>query len=318
MFVRTTRNKSGHTYLKIVRSVRESGKVRQEILLSLGRLDVLMATGQIDALIEALGRFATQQNLINLAKDVSIEKVYHLGSAHVIRRLMERTRLMDCLNAIAAEHERLELPFSELMLAMICSRVIDPCSKRRLKEEWLKKIYPGVLHIGEVPLTQLYRTLDLLYSHKEAVENLLFDRSGERDLFNQTLDVVFYDTTTLRFESTEVEDTGLRQFGYSKERRTDCTQVVFGLLIDRDGIPVGYRLFPGNTYDGRSVPAILEKFKEKFQIGRIIFVADRGMLSMDNLKSLRDAFFRLLSGCVCGRWQKINRKISTTLKNIDR
>src|SRR5207244_2185184 len=120
-----------------------------------------------------------------------------------------------------------------------------PCSKKRLQEEWFKKIYPGVLHVGEVPLEQLYRALDILYQDKERLENHLFDRSGDRDLFNQTMDIVFYDTTTLRFESVVVEEAGLRQFGYSKERRTDCTQVVLGLLIDRDGIPVGYRLFPG-------------------------------------------------------------------------
>lgn len=290
------KNKEGHTYLKIVRSYRDNGKVKQEVLFTLGRLDMLLSTGQLEAIVSAMSRYCAKQSLIDLAQDVSVEKVYYLGGAHVIRRLMERTGLSKALDSIESQHERLEMSWKEIITALVCSRFIEPCSKRRLGQEWLKKIYPGLLDLGEIPLTQLYRAMDYLYEHRADVETVLFHRNGDRDLFNQTLDIVFYDTTTLRFESTTVNKESLRQFGYSKENRSDCTQVVLGLLVDRDGIPVGYQLFPGNTYDGKSVPALLEKFKEKFQIGRLIFVADRGMVSEDNLESLRQAKMSFVVG----------------------
>src|SRR6266496_754876 len=235
MFIRVNRNSKGRAYLQIVRSYRESGKVKQELLFTLGRLDTLMVTGQLEAIVTALSRYCAKQNLIDLAQDVSIEKVYYLGGAHVIRRMLERTGLATCLESIENRHERLEMSWKEIITAMVCSRFIEPCSKRRLGKEWLKKIYPGLLDLGDIPLTQLYRAMDYLHMHRADVETILFHRNGDRDLFNQTLDVVFYDTTTLRFESVVSEKNHLRQFGYSKENRSDCTQVVLGLLIDRDG-----------------------------------------------------------------------------------
>jgi transposase len=162
-------------------------------------------------------------------------------------------------------------------------------------ERW-EKIYPDLLKVEASSLDGFYRAMDWLYVHRRQVEQALFDRHGERDLFNQDLDLVFYDTTTLYFESTDDQRGRLRRFGYSKEHRSDCTQVVLGLLVDRDGIPVGYELFPGNTYDGKSVPAILEKLKAKYRIQRIIFVADRGMLSQDNLKAIRAAELEFIVG----------------------
>src|ERR1700686_3878344 len=89
MYVRVNRHATGHAYLQIVRSFREDGKVKQEVLFTLGRLDVLQATGQIDSLVSALSRYATRQQLIDLSKDVSVSQVYHLGAAHVVSRMME-------------------------------------------------------------------------------------------------------------------------------------------------------------------------------------------------------------------------------------
>jgi hypothetical protein len=229
MFLRTMKNKEGHTYLKIVRSYRDNGKVKQEVLFTLGRLDTLMATGQLETITTALSRYCAKQSLIDLANDVSIEKVYYLGGAHVIRRLLERTGLSKAFESIENRHQRLEMSWKEIITALVCSRFLEPCSKRRLGKEWLKKIYPGLLDLGDIPLTQLYRAMDYLYAHRAEVETVLFHRSGERDLFNQTLDVVFYDTTTLRFESTTVNKDGLRQF-WSDPLKVDTKVLCLGNL----------------------------------------------------------------------------------------
>ncbi len=133
-------------------------------------------------------------------------------------------------------------------------------------------------------LQHIYRTMDLLCSHKGEIEKSLYWHG--RDLFNLEVDIVLYDLTTLRFESTRTDLGELRQFGYSKERRSDCTQVVFGLLVDRDGIPLGFEVYPGNTFEGKTLSDIVDKMKKKFKVRRFIFVADRGLLSRGNIEKL--------------------------------
>jgi transposase len=288
------------TYLQIARSYRENGKVKQQVLFTLGRLDVLQESGQIDGLLKALGRFAAKQQLIDLSQDVSIEEVYYLGAAHVVRRMLDRTGLWKTLTAVAHQRKRMQIPWLQLMFGMILSRFVEPCSKRRLHREWWRKLYPELMTLPEdkqgLELHWFYRAMDVLYRHRDDIERALFDRRGERDLFNQTIDVVFYDTTTLYFESTNKDCGELRQHGYSKEHRSDCVQVILGLLVDRDGIPVGYELFPGNTYDTKSVPKILDKLRTKYQLGRIIFVGDRGMVSKENIQEIRAAGLEFILG----------------------
>ena len=298
MFIRVNRNARGTEYLQIVRSYRDNGKVKQQILFTLGRLDLLQATGQIDGLVKSLARFAVKQQLIDLSKDVSVSQVYHLGAAHVVSKMLERLGLKRMLERLAAEHPRMKLPWVAIITGMIVSRFIKPCSKRRLNLEQWDKIYPGILETDAPPLKSFYRAMDVLWKHRDDVEATLFDRSGQRDLFNQELDVVFYDLTTLHFESTNAdpEDGELRRFGYSKNHRKDLTQVILGLLVDREGVPVGYQLFPGNTYEPHSLPAILEKLKTKYHITRVVLVADRGIITKNNLAGLLKARMEFILG----------------------
>lgn len=295
MFLRRTVAR-GHTYLQIVRGYRQDGKLKQEVLLSLGRLDALQATGQLDALVKAFSRFALKQHLIDLSQEVSVDQVYDLGAVHLVQRLLERLGLERVLKRLEAQPSKGAVGRRALVEGLVVSRFIRPCSKRRWWLEGWDRVYPGLMEIKKPSLDTVYRAMDWLYRHREEVERALFDRNGQRDLFNQELDLVFYDTTTLYFESADDQRGKLRRFGYSKEHRFDCVQVVLGLLVDREGIPVGYELFPGNTYDSKSVPAILEKLKQKYRISRIIFVADRGMLSHDNLEAIRKARLEFIVG----------------------
>lgn len=296
VYLRLSRNAKGVAYLQIARSYREGGKVKREILLSLGRLDVLQATGQIDSMVKALSRFATHQHLIDLSKDISVSQVYHLGAGHVVSKMLERLGLKRMLERLAAEHPRMKLPWVAIITGMIVSRFIKPCSKRRLNLEQWDKIYPGILETDAPPLKSFYRAMDVLWKHRDDIEATLFDRGGQRDLFNQELDVVFYDLTTLHFESTNDDDGELRRFGYSKIHRKDLTQVILGLLVDREGVPVGYQLFPGNTYEPHSLPSILERLKTKYHVTRVVLVADRGIITKDNLAELRKAQMEFILG----------------------
>ena len=145
-------------------------------------------------------------------------------------------------------------------------------------------MYPGMIE-HDTSIQHIYRSLDLLYKHKEDIEKYLF--SYGKNLFDISVDVVLYDLTTLRFESTRTDIGDLRQFGYSKEMRTDCTQVVLGLLTDTEGIPLCFEVHPGNTFEGNTLDGIVDRISEKMVIRRFIFVADRGLFSMANLEHIR-------------------------------
>ena len=188
------------------------------------------------------------------------------------------------LSALVRAHPKLGFDLARIVFTLVVSRFIRPGSKLKVFEYWQEKLCPLYLS-GKDELHQLYRALDVLALHKEAIEQRLFQRG--RDLLSPAVDVVLYDLTTLRFESTR-EDLGeLRRFGYSKEMRSDCTQVVLGLLVDTAGIPLGFEVYPGNTVEGDTLRDIVDRMREKFQVRRFIFVADRGLFSAANLETIR-------------------------------
>jgi transposase len=167
---------------------------------------------------------------------------------------------------------------------MIVCRFFRPSSKLKIFEQWQDRLYPGML-AGKAALQHFYRSLDFLSNYKDRIENELY--WDNRDLISLGVDVVLYDLTTLRFESTR-EDLGeLRRFGYSKEKRSDCTQVILGLLVDTDGIPLGFEVYPGNTFEGSTLVDIVERMRTKFKVRKFIFVADRGLFSAQNLEHIR-------------------------------
>jgi len=141
-----------------------------------------------------------------------------------------------------------------------------------------------------------------LAKHKEEIERFLYQ--WDKDLFTLNVDVVLYDLTTLRFESTREDLDELRRFGYSKEMRTDCTQIVLGLLTDTNGIPLSFEVHPGNTFEGKTLSGIVEKMEKKFSIRRFIFIADRGLFSFDNLDHIRMNQGEFIVGLKMGSLEK--------------
>lgn len=298
MFVRCMKNSNGKHYLRIVENVWNKDKRRSEqrILFTLGRLDELQATGQIDSITRSLSRFCRRLKLVDMSKDVSVEDTYIYGSVYVLKRLFERTPISGMAEDILRAHEQMEMSFVDVVFAMIVSRFVRPCSKLCLKERWLDRLYPELIR-ADIPLHHLYRSLDLLAEHKEEIQQKLIYPESQHSLFSAPrLEVVFYDTTTLRFESVRTDTGELKRFGYSKEMRTDCTQVILGLMLDHEGLPVGYKLFPGNTYEGKTLPVILDQLKNDYQIKRLIFVADRGIISGKNIEELCNAGFEFIMG----------------------
>lgn len=249
-------------------------------MLSLGKVD----EDGLDKLISAISKHKEVLTAVEAAKSIDIEDAYILGPLLAVEHIFRCFNIDQILDGIAKKHPQLEFNFRKVVFTMITCRFFRPSSKLKIYERWQDRLYPEMLS-GKIELQHFYRAIDLLSQHKEQIEKELY--WGNRDLLTLSVDVVLYDLTTLRFESTR-EDLGeLRRFGYSKEMRSDCTQVVLGLLVDTNGIPLGFEVYPGNTFEGTTLVDIVQRMRAKFKVRRFIFVADRGLFSANNLDHIR-------------------------------
>lgn len=293
MHIRTVRNSKGKAYYQLVESFRQNGQVKKRILLSLGKVE----DHKINELSEAIARHRNQLTAINTAGTVDIKETFILGPLLVIEGLFKKLGINTLLEEIQQQHPKLSFNLKSHIFSLVVSRFIRPGSKLKVYDDVLDQLYPRMIQ-KKIQLHTIYRSISLLTKHKDQIEESLY-RYG-KDLFNLQLDVVLYDLTTLRFESTRTDLGKLRQFGYSKEMRSDCTQVVLGLLVDTHGIPLGFEVYPGNTFEGKTLKDIMQKMRKKFQVRRFIFVADRGLFSEQNVNCLKEEGGEFIVGMKLG------------------
>jgi len=214
MYIRTVKNNSGQAYYQLVESFRQGGQVRKRVLLTLGRIE----DHQIGDLAKAISRHQKQLLACDLAKQVSVDETFILGPLLVLEHLFEKLGIRAVMKHIQDKHPKLGFRLMTQLFTLAASRFIQPSSKLKVYDHWVERLYPEMVK-DKIKMHTLYRTVDVLARHKEDIESALY-RHG-RDLLNLRVDVVLYDLTTLRFESTRTDLGRLRQFGYSKEMRTD-------------------------------------------------------------------------------------------------
>jgi hypothetical protein len=285
VFVKTTRRKRGdksYEYLSLVEAVREGGKVGHRTLLRLGEVSVLRESGQLDRIIAAL-RAHAERPWAPL-DEATVESARSVGGVAAVRTVWDALGLGAHFDAVGRQR-RLSYSLSDATFAMVANRLGDPCSKRRLPE-WLAEEVAMPAGFAAPGLDQLYWALDQVEAAKADTERHLYARLT--DLTNLDLRLVCYDLTSTYFEgSTEPsEHFPSRAFGYSRDHRGDRPQIVIGLLTTADGIPIAHHVFAGNTADVTTLPGVLEDLKARFGVGGICVVADRGLVSADNLQSL--------------------------------
>ena len=274
----TALNKDGSTrsYLQLVRGYRKNGKVRQELICSLGRLDVLQASGGLDRLVASLAQHSERCWVDAEAGGLlPWDKVY--GPVLVFRRLWEE---MGLARQLAQLQSGTEVRFSldEAAFAMALHRLLDPGSKRAT-HQWLETVYRP--EFEAIELQHLYRTLDQLVRGKEEIEQALFARN--RNLFSLAVDLVLFDTTLVHFEGQGPE--GLAAFS-RPGNYPDCVKVLVGLVMTGDGFPVAHHVFPGNTADINAFRVALADLRRRFPIRRVVIVADRGVVSEELMEEL--------------------------------
>jgi transposase len=282
MFIRIAKQKRGdkvYRHLQIAESFRDPAKdkaPRTRILVQLGTIEGL-GEEQIEKLIVGLRRAIGQDDSppeLLFARDYGhVHAVGGVWDALGLSAVLDQCRISGRSSAAVAD----------LVKLLVVNRVCDPCSKLALLD-WLE----SVNYDGETPsYHQLLRAMDRLIGIKDAAEPLL-----ARKLLPGTegLDLVFYDITSTYFEGDRslVED-DFRRYGYSRDHRPDRRQVVVGMVMTREGIPLCHHVFAGNTVDKTTVTAVVQDLKQRFNLARIIFIGDRGMLSDVNLNMILDA-----------------------------
>jgi hypothetical protein len=309
MFVRVKTVVQGgqsYEYLQIVRSVRDGVRVRQELVASLGRRDLLVATGQLDRLLQALARFSTRLRVVEAAKDARFvaRDARSWGPALVFGRLWQEQGLPAILDRLAAGR-RFGFDVERVAFALALQRLCAPGSDLQ-GSAWAHTIEaPG---FGDLALHHFYRTLPWLAAIRHELEqDLLFQH---RDLFSAELDLVFVDTTSVYLYRDGAS--ALIRHGYSRDRRPDLPQLMLCVAVDGQGWPVACDVLPGNTADVAALSLTIARFRERFRIRRAVVVADRGMLGQPTLAELRDhpsAPFDYILGCPLRRERAVANAI---------
>jgi len=295
MFART--KKSGrHEYLQIVHNDRVDGKVRQRVIGTLGRLDRLRESGDLGRLLSSLGRYEERVAVLGAHERGEWPEALarSIGPDLVFGRLWEELEIGAVLRT-RLERRRFQFDVERAVYLTVLHRLFDPGSDRAC-EVWRHGYrIPGTEALG---LHQLYRAMAWLgavlpkgeqagatpfspRTTKDALEEALFARS--RDLFSE-LELVFFDTTSLYFEGAGGESLG--QFGHSKDHRPDRRQLVVGAVLDGEGRPVCSELWPGNTTDVTTLLPVVDRLRERFGVGELTVVADRGMVSRATVRAL--------------------------------
>jgi len=320
MYLRhTTRRKDGktHVYWQLVRSVRRGRKVLQETVAQLGELD---AEGRARA--QALARSITgdcadrfQRQLfaggecvdavpVKLGK-VRLERSRSFGAVW-LGWILWRALKLDELCEGLLPRGREAVAWGEVIAILVIGRLCEPSSELHVAERWYRTTALEDL-LGVAPESvydeRLYRTLDRVLPHKEAIEQHLVRRLGE--LFELDYDLLLYDVTSTYFEG--VADPAIARRGYSRDHRPDCVQVNIALVVTREGMPLGYEIFPGNSVDVTTVEEIVEAMESRFGKANRVWVMDRGMVSAQNVAWLNATGRRYVLGTARSelkRWSK--------------
>ncbi|MCP5120214.1 MAG: IS1634 family transposase, partial [bacterium] len=318
MFVRTQTNGS-RTYLLVVENRRINGRIQQQVLHRLGRLDKLLESGRLDALLASLGRFSQKYAVLgaHLNGDSLSVSTTKIGPPLLFERLWRQIGL-DRLLVDLLRDRKFEFAVERAIFLTVLHRLVAPGSDRAA-EKW-KQDY-SIAGADELALHHLYRAMAWLgeplpkeqqteagargpRTTKDLIEEELFGR--RRDLFT-SLDVVFFDTTSIYFEGEGGETLG--RYGKSKDHRPDRKQMVVGLVLDNDGYPICCEMWPGNATDVKSLAPVVERLKKRFQVGQICVVADAGMISAEAIRGVEQRGWSYILGARLRVSKEVREKV---------
>ena len=288
MYVKVTRS-GPRRYVQLVESYRdEEGKVKQRTIATLGRLDQM--DGSLDSVIGGLMKVTGREAPApTVPPTVTFESTRALGDLWVLQELWNTLGFSTLARTFGKTRHQIDV--EALIRVMVFNRLCDPESKLGILR-WLQTVaFPG-LNPATVTHDHLLRAMDALMDHQADVDAVVAGLL--RPLVDQDLSVVFYDMTTIRAEGLSVQDDDIRKYGMAKEGLI-ARQIMLGVVQTGDGLPIYHEVFAGNTAESPTLLPTLKTVLERFpSIRRVVLVADRGLLSLDNLDAL--SAIRLASG----------------------
>jgi len=285
-------------YAKIVQSYRKDHIVKHKVLKNLGRIRSPEDRRRFEEILESMKR--EEKVLTVSVKDIRATKSLDFGVVYAVEKLWSTSGISDSLMR-AFSDGRFEYDASKIIRLLATHRLHEPSSDL-LAHEWMKK--EAFVGTRDIKLEHIYRTLDQLIKRKERIEVGIFKELQRRLALK--VDLVFYDLTSSYFEG---EGPGLAEHGYSRDHRPDRKQLVLALAM-ADGIPIAHEVFEGSTADKATLKHAVRKLKEKFDIKRIIFVADRGIFSEENLDFLDEEGYKYIIATK-RRWDKEIEELMT-------
>lgn len=318
MFIRPcyrTKNGKRHAYWALMESYRTERGPRQRVVAYLGQLEEPLREGVKQAAEGKQG--AHQKRLFDDVrppwvevdvKRVRVENRRDFGGPWLGLELVEQLGLKDFLDrTIPAGRE--EIPWSLTALVLVLCRLCDPSSELHIAEHfYAHSALSDLLGIspGKINEQRLYRAMDALLPHKEALEVFLKNRLGE--LFGLEYDLLLYDVTSTYFEGQSALNPRAQR-GYSRDHRPDCKQVCIGLVVSKCGMPLGYEVFAGNRVDVTTLQEIVQTMERRYGRADRIWVGDRGMVSANNIAFLQQSGRRYIVGTPKSMLKQFEREL---------
>jgi hypothetical protein len=283
-------------YLQIVENFRDQGRVKQRVLVTLGRLDQLQQSGHLDGLLASGARFADHVLLLTAHRNgqVPVITTRRIGPCLIFERLWQQTGCQAILTELLRRRHYdfdVERAVFLTVLHRLCATGSDRAGQR-WKEDYLLEgadtlelhhMYRAMAWLGDaLPAAQQRGFRNLVpRCTKDVIEEQLFQR--RRDLFSQ-LEVVFFDTTSLYFEGQGGDTLG--EYGHSKDHRPDERQMIVGVVLDGEGRPISCEMWPGNTADVTTLLPVVDRLRQRFHLPKVCIVADRGMICQATVDEL--------------------------------
>jgi hypothetical protein len=306
MFLRESKQKRVDgtiiSYYQLAESVwnKEKKRPTTRIVYNFGRTTEPDMSDKLQKLARSILRRTNPEEILHDDPSWKLIDAWSYGDVYVLEQLWKKLGLAEIIEDVSKD-KKLSFPVERALFAMVANRACSARSKLYCWEQWLREDV-RIDGTEKLQLQHMYRAMDFLEENKEKIEESLFFRVS--DLLNLDVDLIFYDTTSLHFE-IEQEDKGVgkkdlvrgsklagaksypapRKRGYSKNGRGDVPQIVVGLAVTRDGLPVRHWVFPGNTVDVTTV-AKVKKDLQGWKLGRCVFVGDAGMVSEENFRTL--------------------------------
>jgi transposase len=290
VYVKVSTVRSGkktYRYLTLAESFRnEDGQPRSRIVARLGEVSEMTTSGELERIVDAL----SAQLGRGASLELTAESAPSYGAMAACDAVFRRLSLDEVFDTLGARRRSAGL--QDAVFAMVANRLSDPSSKRLCVTDWLGAD-AALPEARRAPSSfdRLYRALDAVADCKDEIEAHCYTQLC--NLANLDLRLVCYDLTSTYFEGEEKTSTRFpsKAFGYSRDHRGDRPQIVIGLLVTPDGIPIAHHVFPGNTADRSTLAEVMADLQARFGVGRIALVADRGLISEENLAVVAERGF---------------------------